>query len=143
MCASVPVCTYACVQYSFWGSEGEGGWPEERFGERLYTSPLMRQVPALFQRPRWGPYVSFGTTASGAPRSYRDLKLTVRSNLAKPRLWEIRILWHPGNLNLALRWAPSYVPVLDLTTWLAGRQLVPGTLPVCLDLSVPAQGRSC
>lgn len=138
LCACMRVFNIAC-----WGLEGEGGWPGECFGERIYTSSLMKQVPALLQRPRLGPYVIFGTITNGALRSYHDLKLMVRSSLAKPHLWEIRIFWHPGNLTLALGRAPSYVPVLDLTTWLAGRQFFPGTLPVCLDLSIPAQGRSC
>lgn len=146
----VYVCAYsymhmhkhACVLYSSLGVRSRMRLAQEVLGERIYISSLVKQVPALTQRPHLGPYIIFDTITSGALLSYHDLKLMVTANLIKPPSWEIRVFWNPGNLNLALNWAPSYAPILDLTTWLIGGKLFLGTLHICMYLLILAQGMS-
>lgn len=123
ICACVCAYTYmhmykhVCVLYSSLGVRSRMRLAQAVLGDRIYISSLMKQVPVLTQRPHSGPYVIFNTITSGVLLSYHDLKLMITANLIKPPSWEIRIFWHPGNLNLALNWAPSCAPVLDLMTW--------------------------
>lgn len=64
---------------------------QEVLGERIYISSLMKQVPALTQRPHLGPYVIFDTITRGVLLSYHDLKLMVTAHLGKPHSWDMRI----------------------------------------------------
>lgn len=71
---SVCICAYtymhmhihACVLHSSLGVRSRMRLAQEVLRERIYISSLMKQVPALTQRPHLGPYVIFDTITSGA-----------------------------------------------------------------------------
>lgn len=112
--------------------------------EREYTSIPSQTRSQLLLKDHIGDHVFFFfmMITNEVLSNYHDLKLMVRSNLVKTHLWEVRIFWHPGDMNLVPSWTALYASILDLMTWLSGPELFLSTLLICLDLSILAQGRS-